>query len=313
MISTALTITLVVLQADPSQPARNPIAPSLPVLTKEQEARIQLVIDRFILADIGVLKGEEARAATLSFEALGMESVPFLIDGLNRASQMNQSCPVLTIGKKLQKLLNTTEDQELLEFAIDNIGAGVRQTQYGRALEDLRFQARLRKNYLARRPPPPKTPRTMATDELVRLAGSERGVKLMPILTELETRKGPEVITALAVAATSSEADVRKAGRDLLERHLERQGVAVVKERLKDDNAEIRRAAVRAASQQRPPMGAELIAALADPQAEVRDAAHQALVKLNRGEDLGPEGAEPSASQIAAAQFRWREWWAKWR
>src|SRR5438874_2140287 len=164
MIATALTLTLAVLQADPAQPARNPIAPSLPVLTREQEARIQLAIDRFILADIGVLKGEEARAATLSFEALGMESVPFLIDGINRAAQMNQSCPVLTIGKKLQKLLNATEDQELLEYAVDNIGAGVRQTQYGRALEDLRLQARLRKNYLARRPPPVKTPKTMPTE-----------------------------------------------------------------------------------------------------------------------------------------------------
>src|SRR5262245_51449685 len=92
MIPTALTLALAVLQADPSQPARNPIAPSLPVLTPEQEARIRQTIDRFILADIGVLKGEEAKAATLSFESLGMESVPYLIDGLNKAAGMNQSC-----------------------------------------------------------------------------------------------------------------------------------------------------------------------------------------------------------------------------
>jgi hypothetical protein len=61
-------------------------------------------------------------------------------------------------------------------------------------------------------------------------------------------------------------------------------------------------------------MGDEIINALADPQAEVRDAAHQALVKLGAGKtDFGPEGAEPTMSQIAAAQVLWREWWAKVR
>jgi hypothetical protein len=311
MISTALTLALAVLQADPSQPARNPIAPSLPVLTKEQEARIRLVIDRFILADIGVLKGEEARAAAVSFEALGMESVPFLIDGLNQAAQMNQSCPVLTIGRKLSRLLAATEDPELLEYAIDNIGAGVGRTQYARALDDLRFQARMRKNALARRPP--KTPRTMTTDELLRLSSSEKGAKLLPILAELETRKGPEVITALAAAAGASEAEVSKTARAALERNLALQGVAVVKERLKDDNSDVRQAAVKAAAAQRPPLGAELIAALADPQREIREAAHQALIKLNNGKDLGPDAAEPSPSEIDMAQQRWREWWARQR
>src|ERR1700678_2228284 len=141
MMSTLLTVALVVLAADPpADRPRSPIAPSLPALTPRQEALIDKVIEQFIQADTGVLRGDEARAAMVSFEGLGRESIPQLIRALNKTAMMEQSCPVTTIHKKLSMLLLSSNDAELLDYAHDNIGAGVGKTRYSRALEDLRFQ-----------------------------------------------------------------------------------------------------------------------------------------------------------------------------
>jgi HEAT repeat protein len=53
----------------------------------------------------------------------------------------------------------------------------------------------------------------------------------------------------------------------------------------------------------------ELIALLSDPMIEVREAAHQALVKLARGTDFGPSVHDPKP-KIQQAIKRWQEWLA---
>jgi HEAT repeat protein len=53
----------------------------------------------------------------------------------------------------------------------------------------------------------------------------------------------------------------------------------------------------------------ELIALLSDPVIEVREAAHQALVKLARGTDFGPSIHDPQP-KIQQAIKRWQEWLA---
>src|SRR5207237_7682596 len=87
--------------------------------------------------------------------------------------------------------------------------------------------------------------RSMSLDDLAKAAGSERGARLKDVLRELETRKGEESIAALGTAAASYEGDVRDLARDLLDKNLVRQGVRVIKERTKDDRAEVRAAAAR--------------------------------------------------------------------
>src|SRR5262245_5150953 len=97
---TAALLTLLALApADP--PAVNPIAPSLPVLTKEQEERIEKVIDRFILFDSGKLPAGQGAKAKADFLALGPEAIPQLIEGLNRAANLQDSCPEVLIARKL--------------------------------------------------------------------------------------------------------------------------------------------------------------------------------------------------------------------
>jgi hypothetical protein len=311
-----LVLTLALLGAadTPSakeKPKHSPYGPSLPYLTREEEDRLDEIIDRFMLYDIGRLQGDAARKALKDFKDLGPEAIPALVRGVNRAAKIEHSCPVVVIAQKLGKLLVASDDQELLEYARDNIGAGVGRTRHAGVLQDLRMGITMRKNAVARRPPPgPKSPRLMTVVELADAGSIERGPRLKSILLELEKRRGKEVLSGLANAAGSYDKEIRKLGRDLLERHLARQGEAVVKEKLRDELVEVRLAAVRVVVARMPRLTSELIDVLADEQAEVRTAAHDALVKLSRGEDFGP-AAGASNEQIVAAQDKWRSWWER--
>src|SRR5262245_48332562 len=138
------------LSAQETVKKRSPIAPSLPYLTNEEEEKLDRIIDRFILFDTGRLPGAEGQQAARDFEKLGYEAIPALIRGLNKAAGIDHSCPTLVISKKLSRLLAACDDQELLEFARDTLGAGVGATRHRRVIEDLRTSCMLRKNALAR-------------------------------------------------------------------------------------------------------------------------------------------------------------------
>jgi hypothetical protein len=322
MTTTLLTLALAVLGAGETTPAKtspnrerpkvSPYAPSLPYLSREEEDKLDQVIDRFMLYDIGTLRGAEGAAALREFKSLGPEAIPALVRGINRAARLQESCPVVVIAEKLQRMLLASDDPELLEFARDNIGSDVGPTRHAGTLQDLRFRVMIRKNQLARRPagkaPGPKSPRAMTTTELADAASSERGPRLRSLLTELETRRGKEVVDGLTVAARSYERDTRKLGRDLLERHLARQPADFVKEKLTDEQAEVRRAAVRVVAFRHPRLAGDVIDLLTDEDEAVRTAAHETLVRLGRGQDFGP-AADADKDQRLDAQRKWRTWW----
>jgi HEAT repeats len=310
-----LTLTLAVLAADPpaADTPRKPsaYAPSLPQLTKEEEEKDDQIIDRFIQADVGLLRGAEARDAVRDFRALKSDAIPNLIRGLNRAARIEHSCPVVVIAEKLQRMLLASDDQELLQFARDEIGAGVGRSRHQNVLQDLRFQCMLRKNALARRGPPgPRGPRLLSNSELVQAASTERGPRLKQVLNELATRRGKEVLDGLTVAATSYDTETKKLGRDLMERHLARQPAAYVKDRLADEQAAVRLAAVRVIGTKFPALAPALIDLLGDSDAEVRAAAREALVRLSRGQDFGPS-PDASTTEREQARQKWRDWWAR--
>jgi hypothetical protein len=306
------------------KPKHSPYAPSLPYLTKEEEDRLDEIVERFMQYDIGRLQGKEGAQALKAFKNLGPEAIPSLVRGLNRAAMIEHSCPVVVIAQKLGRLLAASDDQELLEYVRDNIGSGVGRTRHAGVLQDLRFAVTLRKNAVASRAatvrergsqplpygrgPAQKTPGAMSVSELADAASIERGPRLRSILIELEKRRGEEVGPALANAAGSYEKDIQKLGRELLDRHLARQSEAVVKEKLGHELVEIRKSATRVIAAKMPRLGGELIELLGDDKEEVRVAAHEALVKLSRGQDFGPAaGADREA--ISQAQAKWRSWW----
>jgi len=333
MTTTLLTLTLaVVVAAEPpptgSKREANPYAPSLPLLSDQEEEQLDKVIDRFIEFDLGTLRAADAKKAKEDFDKLGSEAIPALIRGLSRAALIEGSCPAVVIAKKLDRMLLSSTDPELLQFAYENIGLGVKQSRHLGVIKDLRFAVSLRKNALARagittynpnNAPPPDTSKTtirplssMSDSDLAAAAGSDRGPRLKRVLTELGNRKSEESVNALGAAAGSLyDEEVQKAARDALLTNLTGQPPNVVQTRLKDERIEVRIAsATVAANRGLTAVGGELIELLGDEEARVRDAAHQALVKLNKGVDLGP-AANATEDEKAAAVKKWRDWWTK--
>src|SRR5215213_914005 len=104
-MKSVLLVTTVLLVAGGSNDPyagrpRNPLAPSLPQTTREEEAKFEKVIDRFILYDTGKLTGAEGKKALEDFHRLGPEAFFALVDGFNRAAGMEASCPSVIIGKR---------------------------------------------------------------------------------------------------------------------------------------------------------------------------------------------------------------------
>jgi hypothetical protein len=315
MTPTLLTVALAAfLTADPAttdDPAPrkpNPLAPSLPLLTSDEEDHLDKVIDRFMLFDTGQLKGEEGKQALDDFKKLGPESIPALIRGINRAAVMENSCPTLVLAKKLKNMLLASDDAELLDFAYDNIAAGIERSRHMNVLQDLRVMCMLRRNAILRLEERTgmKPPKKMTTAELNDAMARDSGNRLKMELMELGQRKGPEALTGLVTAAGNKDSDVRKLALDLMVGQMTAQGIEFVQSKLKDEKADVRWAAAKAAAKFTSLTG-DLIGMLGDPDADVAGAAHQSLVKLSDGQDFGPSSA--SRTEVEAARKKWQAWW----
>src|SRR5262249_41725567 len=210
-MTTFLTLTIcIALTGDDSSRSKrgrkpSAIAPSLPALTDEEEDKLDDIIDRFIQQDIGKLRGTEGKKALAEFKKLGAEAIPALIRGMNKAALIDHSCPAVVIAEKLQKLLGASNDPELLQFARENIGSGVKRSRHMGTLQDLKFFCTQRKNLVARQVEAgvvqARSVLTMSVAELATAAGSDRGARLKGVLIELGKRDGDEAIGALGSAA----------------------------------------------------------------------------------------------------------------
>jgi hypothetical protein len=137
--------------------------------------------------------------------------------------------------------------------------------------------------------------------------GSDRSSRLKRLLTELGTRKSDEALNPLAVAVSLYDEDLKKPAREGWLANLAQQSASIVQARWKDDRIEMKIAtATTAGVRGLRACGGELI----DEAARVRDAAHQALVKLNRGGDLGPSATANEADRNTAVK-KWRKGFAK--
>lgn len=155
MFTTVCMVCGLFAGADPSDTPntpreRHPLAPSLPRLTEMEEAQVDQIIDRFVQYDIGKLPGPKGRQALEHFQNLGPFATFNLIRGLNKAAEIDHSCPALSIGRKLAGFLRTSDDPQLLQYARENIGAGVGRTRHGKVLSDLKLLATQRQAQLHR-------------------------------------------------------------------------------------------------------------------------------------------------------------------
>ncbi len=295
----------------------HPLAPSLPLLTEKEEEKIDETIDRFIQQDMGQLRGEEGRKAIKEFRELGPEAIPGLIRGLNRAAKIETSCPAVTIAKKLAIMLRASNDPDLLEFARENIGAGITQSRHMGVIRDLKMGCILRKRTVGNNPVIARTsprqnekPISLGVSESPPEETRKLVTKSKKALRELAEQDSDEALGELAQAASSKDKETRQLGRDLLTDKVSHQDDAKIKEYLKHDRAVVRATAARVAGTNKLALGSELIDLLSDDNSEVRAAAHQALVRLNPEKDFGPSANADQAERSAAVK-KWRDWWAK--
>jgi hypothetical protein len=323
MKTTLVLLTLILtplwLPAQTGKPREaNPLAPSLPLLSDKEEEKIDNTMDRFIQYDMGQLRGEEGKKALQEFRELGPEAIPGMIRGLNRAAKIESSCPAVTIAKKLAVMLRASNDPDLLDFARENVGAGITQSRHMAVIKDLKVLCIMRKRAVGNNPVTLRTPARQDQDQITTLAipdsppadqpkGDAKSAKRLRKLAE---RNDDEAVAELAKAASSKDKQTQQLGRELLAQVLSRQGADALKDRLKDGDAVVRATAARIVGAKRLPLGVELIDLLSDDDADVRQAAHQALVRLNRGIDLGPD-ADAGEAERSAAIKKWREWSAK--
>lgn len=314
--SLVLAALLLIADADPQFRDRepHPLAPSLPLLTKAEEQRIEATIERFIQADIGKIRGIEAKKAFDDFKTLGPEATFNLIDGLNRTANMESSCPAVIIAKKLAGIFLATEDMQLLTFAKENIGAGVTAKRHLNVMHDLQTNILLRKGTLQRRAlatkgaaAPTKSLSAMSLTELEQ-AARQNSPQLNSILTEAGKRQGAKAIDILATGIANKDAQIVKLSQGLLAKNLHHQTSDILKTMLKHNLPDVRRAAADIIGSKRLRFGKELIELLQDSDVEVRQASRRALVRLSGGLDHGPE-PDASFGDREAAIERWQAWW----
>jgi hypothetical protein len=90
-------------------------------------------------------------------------------------------------------------------------------------------------------------------------------------------------------------------------RELMQEEPTTVAERLNDTDPFLRWVAIHAAAKKWMPVEKELIELLTDPYPGIREAAHQALVRLSRCNDFGPLPTATEA-QATEAKTRWQHW-----
>jgi hypothetical protein len=144
-------------------------------------------------------------------------------------------------------------------------------------------------------------------EKLARALVEANGAKQLELVKEYTETKGGVYTTALTVAIPQLSDEIKKKAREGLAERMARMSADTIRSRLKDENAELRRAAALAvAMREERTLIPDLITALEDPNELVSRAAKAALKDIS-GKDFGPApGASPEdrAKAIAA----WKEW-----
>jgi hypothetical protein len=143
-------------------------------------------------------------------------------------------------------------------------------------------------------------------DELVNADNADQS----KVIDKLRDTKGTMYTEALAYAISRLDGEARDKARQALAERLTRMSSATLKDKLQDEDAEIRRAAALAVGMKEDKTNVpRLIEMLKDPEATVGRAAHAALKSLSN-QDFGPT-ADASKADLDKAIAAWQEWWSK--
>jgi hypothetical protein len=155
----------------------------------------------------------------------------------------------------------------------------------------------------------PRTPTEAAAarlaDDVQRASGERRSA----LLKKLRDTKGAEYTEALAGVISRLDVGGRHEARATLADRLTRFKDTTLREYLKDDDKEIRRAAAIAAAQRdSKSLVPDLIRLLNDSEALVERAAYAALKELS-GKDFGPRSTGADRATRDKAIAAWQSWW----
>jgi hypothetical protein len=127
------------------------------------------------------------------------------------------------------------------------------------------------------------------------------------LIAEYRDRKGVQYSEALALAIARESGESRQQLREALARRMVRMTDKTLGEYLRDEDAELRRAAALGlAMRGRTEHLGRIIELLLDAQPTVERAAHAALCQLS-GQDFGPPVNATEAEKTGAVA-RWRRW-----
>ncbi len=130
------------------------------------------------------------------------------------------------------------------------------------------------------------------------------------MLTKLRDGKGGEFTDTLARAARKLTGEGQKEARTALAERLTRMKAATLRTMLRDDDAEIRRAAAYACAMKEDRAHVpDLIPLLSDAEPMVTLAGRTALKNLT-GQDFGPD-ADARPGDKTKAILAWKDWWSK--
>jgi hypothetical protein len=163
----------------------------------------------------------------------------------------------------------------------------------------------------ARRAKPiPSVPENARADRLSNDLLEATGAEQDRLLRQLRDAKGGDYTDALALAIPKLEGEARKKARDALATRFTRLTPKTLLAYMKDDDPEVRRAALLASAMReiREHIPA-LIAGLSDPDPSVIRAAHAALKTVTR-EDFGPP-ADATREEHDKAVAEWKAWWKR--
>lgn len=142
------------------------------------------------------------------------------------------------------------------------------------------------------------------SEELVNAKGDEQ----MAVLARLRDAKGIDNTDALALAIPKLSGDIKRQARGALVQRLTRMTAATLRDKLQDDNVEVRRAGTLACGRKNAKEHiADLLQLLDDPEKDVVQSARLALTELT-GEDFGPASDADRRGRDEAAAA-WRKWW----
>jgi len=211
---------------------------------------------------------------------------------------------------KLSSLVRGYPDPTLRMYVVENLGKPIPpHSKYYHAFMHMRNELSRNTVFTQWNPQKPWGPRLPANRfaENVRMARAQIELERQQVEAMQKAAQDAEykafMLRQLEQMAKQAEMI------DGLLRELAKEDNVVIANKLLDPEPTTRWLAVQIAGKKRLPLEHNLINLLADRHPLVRQAAHDALFRLSRGTNFGPD-AKGTAKQIASSQRAWREWLA---